>query len=82
MISIITISNINNKNDQFDSIGEKGYLSLLREKKNYQVLIETDRTVRTSLFMLSIIMLSLNVIARLFHVMDISSWPALESERQ
>ena len=48
MISMKTISNINNKNDQFDSIGEKGYLSLLREK-NYQVLIETDRSVRTSL---------------------------------
>ena len=70
MISIITISNINNK---------KRLPKPFKRKQNYQVLIETDRTVRTNLLMLSIIMLFLNVIARLFHVMDISSWPALES---
>lgn len=70
MISIITISNINNK---------KRLPKPFKRKQNYQVLIETDRTVRTNLLMLSIIILFLNVIARLFHVMDISSWPALES---
>ena len=70
MISIITISNINNK---------KRLPKPFKRKQNYQVLIETDRTVRTNLLMLSVIILFLNVIARLFHVMDISSWPALES---
>ena len=30
-------------------MGEKGYLNLLKEKKTYQVLVETDRTVGTSL---------------------------------
>ena len=50
-------------------MGEKGYLNLLKKKKPYQVLVETDRTVGTSLLHAQY-MLSKNVIARLFHAMN------------